>query len=448
MSDNHKISEFIDGISFRKTVGGGLNPDDVYDSICQLTSLYNSVLAESYSENDELKKKLEEIAASTRSGRTRYFYSEQRDQANAERPYKTGVQGSDSSTYIPTHSYRDDTAANKAPRSGSVAEESTRRDQLQRDIDRVYKQRNSYASDNRDTETATEVDFKSAFGRDYSFKAAPSNEVLKHSDSEKNSGDRYFEANEKVKKSSTDKKDATEGEIRLPGDHSMTSKELRRLKRGDLLELLIEQGRETARLRDHISNLDSEVSELSKKLNDRTIKLNKAGTIAEASFILNDVLESTEAAAAQYLDNLRALNESESLKFRKKEAETEELVERMLADAKDHCDRLMRATEEKCSAMTHAVKQQCDAMRSDTLSFCESIEDETRIKCEELEEHTKISCESRERQAAERCRELEMKTQQSRAKCLDDVSKRMDEFYKLQDYFRDIFDKADSQHKN
>ena len=63
MPDNHKISEFIDNISFKKTLGGGFRPDEVYDTICQLTSIYNEVLADSYRENDQLKQMLESRTA-------------------------------------------------------------------------------------------------------------------------------------------------------------------------------------------------------------------------------------------------------------------------------------------------------------------------------------------------------------------------------------------------
>ena len=60
----------------------------------------------------------------------------------------------------------------------------------------------------------------------------------------------------------------------------MTNKELRRLKREELLEMLISQSKEVEELR-------AEVSELKKKLDDRKICLDKAGSIAEASVLLN-----------------------------------------------------------------------------------------------------------------------------------------------------------------
>ncbi len=124
-----------------------------------------------------------------------------------------------------------------------------------------------------------------------------------------------------------------------------------------------------------------------------------------------------------------------------------EIVERMLTDAKTQCDSLMKATEEKCNAMTYAVKQQCEAMRSDTIQYCESLETETKLKCEELEESTRVKCENREKLTEERCRDLDLKTKENRARCWNDVSKRMDEFYKIQDHFRDMLGNSGWQSK-
>ena len=72
----------------------------------------------------------------------------------------------------------------------------------------------------------------------------------------------------------------------------MTDKELRRLKREEWREMLISQSKEVEELR-------AEVSELKKKLDDRQICLDKAGSIAEASVLLNGVFEAAQAAAQQ-----------------------------------------------------------------------------------------------------------------------------------------------------
>lgn len=475
MSDNHKISEFIDNISFRKTVGGGLNPDDVYDSICQLTALYNDVLANSYKENEELKKKLDASTETAKTERSHFPYSEinsmretdrgyistrscdanRTDATEPERPYGMERPYSSELPYSGNRIYNSERSygvENAYASNRSSIDERTRTPQRSYAEENSYLTERSYSperSDLHDTgaDRTPEVDFKSAFKRDFDSDKSASGVLNRDRSEKRNSANTDTVKNDDILKKMVDKKENNQQEITITSDYSMSGKELRRMKRGDLLELLIEQSRESARLKGRISSLDDEVSDLSRKLNDRTIKIEKAGSIAEASFLLNNVIESAEAAAAQYLENLRALSEKEDIVCKRKEAETQELVERMLTDAKNQCDRLMKATEEKCNAMIYSVKQQCEAMRSDTLQYCESLETETKLKCEELEEITRVKCENREKQTEERCRDLDMKTKENRAKCWNDVSKRMDEFYKIQDHFRDMLGNSGWQSK-
>jgi len=80
----------------------------------------------------------------------------------------------------------------------------------------------------------------------------------------------------------------------------MTGKELKKLSRAELLELLLEQVEENEKLR-------QKNEELEKRLEDRVIKITEAGSIAEAALKLNGVFEAAEAAAKQYLDSLKEL---------------------------------------------------------------------------------------------------------------------------------------------
>lgn len=82
----------------------------------------------------------------------------------------------------------------------------------------------------------------------------------------------------------------------------MTDRELRKLSRAELLELLLEETRENEKLR-------AQVEEMEEQLKDRRILLGQAGSIAEAALRLNGVFEAAEEAAQQYLENVRRLAE-------------------------------------------------------------------------------------------------------------------------------------------
>ena len=82
----------------------------------------------------------------------------------------------------------------------------------------------------------------------------------------------------------------------------MTDKELRRLSRQDLVELLYELQKENLRLR-------QELEETKEALQSRELHLRKAGSIAEAALALNEVFERAQQAADDYLRNLYAAGE-------------------------------------------------------------------------------------------------------------------------------------------
>lgn len=78
----------------------------------------------------------------------------------------------------------------------------------------------------------------------------------------------------------------------------MTDKELHRLGRRELLELLLEQGKQ-------MEALAQELEETKEKLRARTIAIEEAGSLAEASLRLSGVFQAAEEAASLYLENIR-----------------------------------------------------------------------------------------------------------------------------------------------
>ena len=91
----------------------------------------------------------------------------------------------------------------------------------------------------------------------------------------------------------------------------MKEKDLRRLKRVELLDMLIEQDRLVDAQAEEIKKLKEEREELNRKLEDRRISLEKAGSIAEASLGIAKVFTAAQEAAKIYLENLREKSGSE-----------------------------------------------------------------------------------------------------------------------------------------
>ena len=256
--NQHEISEYINNLPLQKTLCKGYRPDDVYEVICNLSSMYNQLLSETLVENEELKMQL------------------------ANRPQEA----------------------------------------LPQEITESLEVKN---------ETEPVVD-----------------------------------------------------------------KTLQKLKRAEILELLLEQSRNNDSLKLQLEEKTAVIGELKKQLTDRKIDIQNAGTIAEASFKLNGVFDAADKAAQQYLENLQELYRKEDELYSVKEA----------------------AVENRCSALLQATHERCEFMKEDT-----------QKKCEELMASTLQKCEEREKESEERCRALDLKAKTDVDNRWNELSKRLEEFY-------------------
>lgn len=106
----------------------------------------------------------------------------------------------------------------------------------------------------------------------------------------------------------------------------MTERELRRLSRTDLLELLLAQRRENEQLRCILDQTQAQLA-------DRTIQINKAGSIAEASLQLSGIFTAAQDSCQYYLENIKLLSERQNAICQQMEQETKEKCDRMVAEA-------------------------------------------------------------------------------------------------------------------
>ncbi len=93
----------------------------------------------------------------------------------------------------------------------------------------------------------------------------------------------------------------------------MSDRDLKRLSRRELLEMLLVQSRENDALKQR-------VEELKAKLRERENELEEAGSLAEAVLRVNDVFAAAEAAAEQYVENVHRMS-AQQLALAKLEAQ-------------------------------------------------------------------------------------------------------------------------------
>lgn len=140
----------------------------------------------------------------------------------------------------------------------------------------------------------------------------------------------------------------------------MTTKELKKLNRAQLLEVLIDEMEENAKLR---SNLEAARTELE----NRRIELSSCGSLAEAALKINDVFSAADAAAEEYLANLRkAAQPAGVLPQTKEEAD-------LLISTRQECDELRARTAQECEKMLAATRQKSDKMLQQTQQKCDEM---------------------------------------------------------------------------
>lgn len=106
----------------------------------------------------------------------------------------------------------------------------------------------------------------------------------------------------------------------------MTEKELRRLSRSELLELLLVQTKETERLAEQLQKAET-------MLSDRYLRVETAGDLAHAVLEINGVMQAAQAAAQQYLDNIARMEQQAALRCEEMIHEARMKAERIIQDA-------------------------------------------------------------------------------------------------------------------
>ena len=133
----------------------------------------------------------------------------------------------------------------------------------------------------------------------------------------------------------------------------MTDQELRKLSRNDLLELLIDQAKEIDRLRE-------ELDIANKKLNDRKIMIDNAGSLAEAALQLNGVFTAAQDACAQYMENIAEMYQQQTAIRARMEQETREKCNCMIQEARKVADDYWEFTRKKVQALNDSKAREAE----------------------------------------------------------------------------------------
>ncbi len=122
----------------------------------------------------------------------------------------------------------------------------------------------------------------------------------------------------------------------------MTDRELRHLSRAELVDIIYE-------LQLQSDEKDRQMQKLRSALEDRTLRISKAGSIAEAAISINGVFEVAQAAANQYLASVKTGTA---------------YVERMLAEAEEKRREILSDAEQRAADIVRNAEQQAASLRA------------------------------------------------------------------------------------
>ena len=113
----------------------------------------------------------------------------------------------------------------------------------------------------------------------------------------------------------------------------MISKELKKLNRRELVDVIYQLKKNEEQMKEQIASLEAE-------LQDRRINLSVAGSIAEAAMEITNVFSTAQSAADLYLREIASMKEETKRECEKMIEEAKENVEAILADGKKQYDAL------------------------------------------------------------------------------------------------------------
>ena len=119
-----------------------------------------------------------------------------------------------------------------------------------------------------------------------------------------------------------------------------SEKELSRLNRNDLLEIMLAITEENEKLKEQIKDMQAQ-------LDSRAIQINESGSLAEAAAKVNGLFEAAQATCDQYIYNVQ-----------KKCRRAENACEQYIYNVQMRCDELIEETERQCTKMIADAEQQ------------------------------------------------------------------------------------------
>ena len=146
----------------------------------------------------------------------------------------------------------------------------------------------------------------------------------------------------------------------------MISKELKRLSRRELVDIIYQ-------LKKNEQEMQEEIESLKNELEDKRIRISTAGSIADAAMSVTNVFSTAQMTADIYLREIAYMKEETEKACKKKIEDAEKKVKEILADGEKKCDTLKAAYENEY-AKWQQLQTQNAVLEANKQESCEGIE--------------------------------------------------------------------------
>ena len=129
----------------------------------------------------------------------------------------------------------------------------------------------------------------------------------------------------------------------------MTDKELRKLRRDDLLQILINQQKQ-------IDDLNAQLEQGKQALANRDLAIQESGSLAEAALKMNGVFEAAQTAADDYLQQMRKRADELVAEAEARSAEMRQQAENVLKNARTEAERILGGARREADAFARQAQ--------------------------------------------------------------------------------------------
>lgn len=229
----------------------------------------------------------------------------------------------------------------------------------------------------------------------------------------------------------------------------MTDKDLKKLSRFEILELLLASEKQNSELEKQLEEERNKVAELTEKLNTRNLDIQNAGNIADAALKVSGIFQCAQAAADNYLENIIALSGKQEQICAEMESKSKAEADRITNEAKAYSSDLMIRTESECNQKQAETENYCRMLRNTTerecfeqkeqaANECQTLRNMTDQYCENLRTTTETKCSTMEAEITEKCDRTKARAKTEMESYWTELSGRMEEFYNAHEGMREM----------